>query len=413
MLILSACSNSFSSSREGALEETIAFLVNEELETTPSKVPPSVKPTFTPTLPPEPTRTPTLAISTLEPDVTEKFLDYPIEGYGPVGFPDDINPLTGLSVTNPTVLNRRPISVKVSNYPRGIRPQWGLSFTDHVFEYYHEAGLTRYHAIFYSNDVSQIGPIRSGRFTDVDLIEMYKAFFVYGSADYRVREVINYSSFNDRLVSLSDYPCPPTIKYPTCRIERETWNHLVTSTEMVRRHFEAEGIADEGQNLNGFYFMPEISQDGIRGSNISIRFSGGSYHKWIYDPLTGKYVRYQDTTTAEKGEETYELMIDRLNGQPISSDNVVVLLADYNYYSVDPEMVFIDFNQGGIGYGFRDGLTYPLNWDISTESKLLNLFIDESTPYKLKPGNTWFILIGTASTLETLEPDWSFQFSIP
>ena len=33
-----------------------------------------------------------------------------------------INPLTGLAVDNPELLNRRPIMVKVSNYPQYGRP---------------------------------------------------------------------------------------------------------------------------------------------------------------------------------------------------------------------------------------------------------------------------------------------------
>ena len=99
-------------------------------------------------------------------------------GYGPFNFPPNINPLTGLLVDDISNLERRPISVKISNYQRGIRPQWGLSLADHVFEYYHEGGLTRFNAIFYGNDAGQIGPIRSARFSDKDIVEMYDAFFV-------------------------------------------------------------------------------------------------------------------------------------------------------------------------------------------------------------------------------------------
>lgn len=413
VFILASCSIGYAESREETLEETIISIVNKELESTPSKIPPSATPTPKPTHTPGVTKTPTPTISTPEPEDTRQLTDYPIVGYGPSDFPADINPLTGLNVLDPDILNRRPISIKVSNYPRGIRPQWGLSQADQVFEYYHEAGLTRFNAIFYSKDGSQIGPIRSGRFTDIDLVGMYKAFFVYGSADIRVREALDNSNFSDRRVSLTDYPCPPTIKYPTCRIERETWNHLVTNTEMVHKHFDDKGIENERQNLDGFGFNTEFPINGLEGSDIRIRFSSGSYHKWSYDPASGSYIRYQDLTSADKGEETYELMVDRLNGQPISAENVVVILANYTYYSVDPEMVFIDFNEGGIAYGFRDGLAYPINWDLSTESKLIHLFIDDSNPYLLKPGNTWFILIGSSSTVETMEPDWQFQFTIP
>jgi len=139
-----------------------------------------VPPTATSTDTPEPTVTETAAnLNPLE--------DYPAAGYGPVDFPENINPLTGLPVNDSTILNRRPVAVKISNYPRETRPQWGLSEADHVFEYYHEGGLTRFHAIFYGTDVEEAGPIRSARFADEDLIRAYKSVFAFGSADYRVR----------------------------------------------------------------------------------------------------------------------------------------------------------------------------------------------------------------------------------
>ena len=61
------------------------------------------------------------------------------------------------------LLDRKPVIIKISNYPHGVRPQWGLSLADHAFEYYLEDGLTRFAGVFYGNDASQAGPIRSGR----------------------------------------------------------------------------------------------------------------------------------------------------------------------------------------------------------------------------------------------------------
>ena len=85
---------------------------------------------------------------------------------GPDDFPENVNPLTGLVVDNPGVLERRPVGVKINNYPRTNRPQWGLSLADIVYEFYHNNDLPRFHAIFYGNDAEQVGPIRSARLFD-------------------------------------------------------------------------------------------------------------------------------------------------------------------------------------------------------------------------------------------------------
>ena len=58
------------------------------------------------------------------------------------------NPLTGLTATDPSLLERRPIAVKVTLFPRYVRPESGLTLADIVFEYYIEAGLTRFIAVF-------------------------------------------------------------------------------------------------------------------------------------------------------------------------------------------------------------------------------------------------------------------------
>jgi hypothetical protein len=59
-------------------------------------------------------------------------------------FPENVNPLTGLVVADPSRLERRPIMSKVSNFPRTGRPHAGLSFADMVFEYYIGYGLNRF-----------------------------------------------------------------------------------------------------------------------------------------------------------------------------------------------------------------------------------------------------------------------------
>ncbi|TLN16743.1 DUF3048 domain-containing protein, partial [bacterium] len=61
---------------------------------------------------------------------------YPAEGVGPSSYPDGYDPLTGLAVSDASLLDRRPVIVKVENLPRDDRPQWGLPQADLIYEYY-------------------------------------------------------------------------------------------------------------------------------------------------------------------------------------------------------------------------------------------------------------------------------------
>ena len=125
-----------------------------------AKVPPSI--TLEPSSSPQPklsyTPKPTL---TERPSATPSPTIPPIVRLIPQNFPEYANPLTGLAILDPEVINRKPVIVKISNYPHSVRPQWGLSLADHAFEYYLEDGLTRFAAVFFSNDASKVGPIRS------------------------------------------------------------------------------------------------------------------------------------------------------------------------------------------------------------------------------------------------------------
>jgi len=160
----------------------------------------------TPFLPATNTPAPT-ATETPAPTLTPT-RDYPVEGYGPTNFPTDVNPLTGLKVADPQILNRRPILIKVQNLPREDRPQSGLSLADIVYEFYTEYGTTRFGALFYGQDAEQVMPIRSARYSDVNLIRMYKPVFVFGYAYAPVFQRLVNSEFSSRLCWKAALPVP-------------------------------------------------------------------------------------------------------------------------------------------------------------------------------------------------------------
>ncbi|HXR42012.1 MAG TPA: DUF3048 domain-containing protein, partial [Acidothermaceae bacterium] len=62
----------------------------------------------------------------------------------------------------------------------GAWPQSGLNQADIVFDLPVEAGLTRLMAVFHSNDVPLIGPVRSARPVDADLLRLFgRAYFAF------------------------------------------------------------------------------------------------------------------------------------------------------------------------------------------------------------------------------------------
>jgi hypothetical protein len=369
---------------------------------------PTNTPTATATATETPTPTPTeTATPTVTPTPT---LDFPAGGYGPSNFPDNVNPLTGLKVEDPALLERRPLMVKVANLPRGYRPQWGLSLADHVYEYYTEAGTTRFSAIFLGNDAEMVGPIRSARFFDHRLMQMYRPILAFGSADYRIRNLMFSQDYANRLVI--ETHCPPM-----CRFEPNDRDYLMTDTAALTEWINQKRVpgGNGRQNLDGLHFDYNLNAQGKPANQVYIRYSNAIYNRWDYDFRTGKYLRYADTRDDTGGGlEVYAPLTDRLTGESITADNVVVLYITHQYVSTKPEIIDIIASGPGKAYLFRYGEMFELTWQRKAIDQIITLVGPDGEPFPLKPGNTWFEVVGS-STEMTQQGDstWRFRFSIP
>jgi hypothetical protein len=81
-----------------------------------------------------------------------------------------VEPLTGLPQGNPAQLKAVAVVVKVDNVDPA-RPQTGINQADIVYEEMVEGGLTRLAAVFQSQYPAVVGPVRSGRLTDVGITD--------------------------------------------------------------------------------------------------------------------------------------------------------------------------------------------------------------------------------------------------
>lgn len=221
---------------------------------------------------PDPTATPTAThtgTATFTPTLTASPTPYII---GPDNFPETVNPLTGLPVADINALNRRPMAVKVQLYPRGQRPVYGISMADVVYDAYQNDGLTRLHAIFYGADASQIGPVRSARLFDENIIQMYKALFAFGGAAKYVLNRFYNANYANRLVLEGNRNCPPL-----CRADPNGYNFLFTSSPELSLYALRQEIPNTRQDLDGMRFTDQPPARGEPGDQITTRYSISAY----------------------------------------------------------------------------------------------------------------------------------------
>ncbi len=330
---------------------------------------------------------------------------YPVEGLGPSNFPADVDPLTGLKVANPALLDRRPMLIKVQNLPRNSRPQWGLSMADLVFEYYTEEGGTRFSPIFYGSDADTVGPIRSGRFIDDYLVQGYKVVFAFGYAYVAEWNRFIHSNYANRLVV--EGPGTPFKRY-----DPNGFDYLTIGTADLTTYATQKGIEPGRQDLSGMFFKLEAPAGGQPATQAYVRYSGSIYNRWDYDSATGKYLRSSDTVDVFTANDTekYAPLTDRLNNQPIAADNVAIILVNYQQYS--PGIWDVQLTGSGKAYLLRDGQIYQVQWQRSAAG-VLTLTNADGTAFAFKPGNTWFELMGLNTTVEQNGQSWRFMHKMP
>jgi hypothetical protein len=73
--------------------------------------------------------------------------------------PEGISPLTGLKISEPTLLEQPALLLSMPHFPIAARPQSGLSFTPWVFEFLIGEGTTRFLAVFYGEQPFSETPI--------------------------------------------------------------------------------------------------------------------------------------------------------------------------------------------------------------------------------------------------------------
>ncbi len=375
LLLLTACGTTAGTPTQLSMDEAIKLTLTAIPTVTST-------PTETPT--PLPTPVPTQAIVQ----------------YGPDNFPTNVNPLTGLTVADPAILDRRPLMIKVSNFPREGRPHAGLSAADIVFDYYTGEGANRFIALFYGNDSDHIGPVRSVRLVDRFLVSQYQGV-LSGVSGFPSswQKVLDYLGWT-RVVSEGTNTCPALCRDETLMPELSVF---ANSAEMSKYYAARPNANNSRPNLDGMAFYTLPPEGGVPATNLTHQYGKNNLAGWVYNPDTKKYMREIDH---KLDEETVDMipLVDRNTNEQLAFSNVILVYAEIETLHHEDTLHEIKIeNARGKAIVFRDGMmyeiTYKSGWD--TPIKFLNA---DGSAFELQPGNTWMHLVGQFSTLTEESP---------
>lgn len=324
------------------------------------------------------------------------------------------NPLTGLPVDDPSVLQRRPMAIKVANSPDYVRPQSGLTLADVVYEYYIEWGDTRFIAVMYGNNADQIGPVRSGRYFDEHIARMYNAFLVFKFADPRELNYLRNSTLNEFLVVPGNAACPP---FEFGGYNRDSYNNFFFNTNKWAACAAKKGLNNERPPLRNGFFTDVVTEGALQVKRMFFYYSRYNFSYWQYDPATHKYLRWQEEKDlVGSNTESYLPLTDAATGQQVNAENVVVLFVPHtfaNQFEAEDEIYHIDLVDSGDAYLFRDGTSIPARWYRTDEDQPLLLTTLEGAPLFLRPGRTFYEVLGVNSPYSQEGTDWRFVFKTP
>ncbi len=298
----------------------------------------------------------------------------------------NVNPLTGLPVDDPAVLQRRPLNVRIGNDPQ-IRPQTGLGQADLVYEEMMEGyWVTRFTAVFLSQDPQAIGPVRSARLVNLELTPQFDAGLVHSGASDYIRWAISQTD----IVDLDEF----YTRTPYYYREGYDWRgRLFTSAELVRTYMQEHGL-EQAVPLGGFVFSPEVPS-GRSAREISIPYGGNSSVSYRYDPASGRYLRFVQGQPHVDGRSRKQLSVANVIVQHVP--HLGTEIVEDSLGSTSIRIILTGQGQAEI---FRDGVMIKGLWRREKRKEMTRYLDRKGHPIPLKPGNSWIQLVPTTMAIE-------------
>jgi len=336
---------------------------------TPTKTPmaAAAQPTATPE---PPTPEPVVALATPTPLPPE-----------PTPTPGNVARYTGLPVDDPAKITRPPVFICVNNDPAGRSAHWGLSQADFVYEYIVDGfTLTRLTAMYQSRDAERVGPVRSARYPNIWMVQMFGGMLACSGGSDAIRYLLkNEVGFPYLDADIDD---PSNNRY-FMSLGSDYRTRMQARTDGARQWLADQGITLDW-NKPGFEFSAEPPAFAAGDATvISIPYPGGNSVEWRYDPAQGGYIRFQG------GQQQF----DPATNQPILASNVVVQAAVHELTDIVEDTlgtkgVNVKLAEFGDLRVFRDGKVYEGTWRANQETPPRFLGPGEQ-PIGLKPGQSW------------------------
>jgi len=288
-------------------------------------------------------------------------------------------PLTDTPPPGGVVPRRPALLVKIGNEPGTARPQSGLNEADIVFDTPAEGFIMRYVAVYQCNNAGSIGPTRSVRWVDWNMI----------APEFRSPILAFAGGINPNVNGLQALPwlsganlLEASGEAAGVRISsRFPPDNLYTSTPALYALFKSKKTPPPAV----FDYSRAVPHQSRRAKSIGINFSYGTDAVWQWDAQSRHWMH------------TYSGVpdIDVLSGKQVWTNNIVIEIVHYTFgpYSehggpgngdVESQLV-----GSGPGYVARNGRVVKVTWHRPNTSAKTTFTNAAGQAVRLTPGRTW------------------------
>jgi hypothetical protein len=282
------------------------------------------------------------------------------------------NSLTGLAGTDSPIL-----VVKIDDTP-AAHPQVGLESADIVYIEQVEGGLTRLAAVFSSNIPEVVGPVRSARISDIELLEQFgRVAFAYSGAQRRLLPVIaeaNLENLGAQRQSAEIYANDPTRNAPTAMMlqARKLMDKVIAQGSVIAK------------SKNAGWNFGSVPDTGTAIVSAKVSWPANSYqviwskseNRWLLSQKSGPNLA---ASGKHLGPATFLIQLVSITPSEYSD----------KIGGVTPFTATVG---SGKGFVLRDGLSIPAIWERVDARSGTTWRLPDGEEILFAPGQIWVAL---------------------
>lgn len=284
--------------------------------------------------------------------------------------------------TSKELANRHPLAVIIENHTQA-RPQVGLDKASIVYEAISEGGITRFMAIYGSQDASKVGPVRSARTYFLDWNAEYNGFLAHVGGNIDALDRIS----QEGVLDLDEFGLGTKAYWREPEAGKAIEHTMFSSTEKLYAAAKEKKWDMNGSFKSLKFLNPKkIEKNPNTLQEITIDFSSPQYKvKYTYDPAKNVYLREMNGLPHR----------DSATGNQLAPTNIII-------QSVPRAEAITRINEQGwkmdtIGEGkayiFYNGQRFDASWK-KTDLKSRTLFYDSSgQEISFLPGQFWYEIV--------------------